>query len=364
MSMNNKLIIVLTTIVALSTGCHNMAERNPYDEDYFDSIRNTRAKGADLGWLSEMEHDSVLFYDSDMKSADCMQLLKQLGMNAVRYRVWVNPPGGWSSKEDVIAQCIRAHRQGLRIMIDFHYSDFFADPAKQTKPAEWTEYSFEKLKEAVALHTTDVLQTLKDSCVDVEWVQIGNETRNGMLWQDGKLWEDTITIPEGWDKLAALANSGYNAAKAVFPNAKVGVHVDNAFTDNTWWWEHFNKAGGKFDIIYLSHYPQTQDTVPWQRMNTLCADNVQHLAELFGCKVIISEIGTRADQPDTAAQVMSDYINKMAALECYDGVFYWEPEVYGGWKPAVYDTYGWGSYHMGAMTDNGQPGKALEILFR
>ena len=138
------------------------------------------AKGADVSWLTEMEHDGVKFYNQNGKAEECMWLLRDLGTNAIRLRVWVNPEGGWCGKDDVIAKASRAQALGYRLMIDFHYSDTWADPGNQKIPAAWKNYDFEQMKQAVANHTKDVLSALKKNGVtNVEWVQVGNETQIG-----------------------------------------------------------------------------------------------------------------------------------------------------------------------------------------
>ena len=107
-----------------------------------DTPRGSWAKGCDLSWLSEMEHDSVFAYD-------CMAALHERGMNAVRLRVWVNHATGWSNKDDMVALAKRAAQQGLRVMVDIHYSDFFADPSHQAIPAAWKDYDYPTMLEAV-----------------------------------------------------------------------------------------------------------------------------------------------------------------------------------------------------------------------
>ena len=120
------------------------------------------AKGADVSWLTEMEQDGVKFYNQNGKAEECMWLLRDLGTNAIRLRVWVNPEGGWCGKDDVIAKASRAQALGYRLMIDFHYSDTWADPGNQKVPAAWQGYTFEQMKQAVANHTKDVLSALKE----------------------------------------------------------------------------------------------------------------------------------------------------------------------------------------------------------
>lgn len=136
------------------------------------------AKGADVSWLSEMEKAGSKFYNASGAEQDCMTLLRDLGVNSIRLRVWVDPQDGWSGKQDVLAKAWRAKNLGQRIMIDFHYSDSWADPGKQNIPTAWTDFKddLQKMKAAVAEHTTDVLSFLKENGIDVEWIQIGNET--------------------------------------------------------------------------------------------------------------------------------------------------------------------------------------------
>ena len=145
------------------------------------------AKGADVGWLSEMEHDSMLFYNAVGEEADCLDVLKEVGCNAIRLRVWVNHSTGWSNLPDVLGMAKRVQDAGLRLMIDLHYSDFFADPSRQDIPAAWRALNLDELCLAVGAHTVEVLQALRDAGIEPEWIQIGNETTNGMLWPVGAL---------------------------------------------------------------------------------------------------------------------------------------------------------------------------------
>ena len=168
-------------------------------------------------------------------------------MNAIRLRVWVNPEkayGNFCNQVDVVAKAKRAKEAGMEVMIDFHYSDFFADPDRQTKPAAWEGKSQAELKTAVANHTTDVLKALKEAGVTPKWIQIGNETRNGMLWPEGQLWTDKGDIANGWKNYATLSNAGYDAAKKVFGDAIIIVHQNNAWEDLDWWFKKFKAAGG------------------------------------------------------------------------------------------------------------------------
>lgn len=168
-------------------------------ELYLESVRRT-----DLVRFDKFTTDSYLwqwkggvldgravndkFYTSgeDRREMECMQLLRDYcGVNSIRLRVWVNPAEGWNNIEDVTLKARRAEALGLRTMIDFHFSDTWADPGHQEMPQAWQGMTFEELKSAVASHVTDVLTSLKNAGVTPEWVQIGNETTPGMMLPAG-----------------------------------------------------------------------------------------------------------------------------------------------------------------------------------
>ena len=335
-------------------------------DNYPDPVVGSYAYGADCSWITEQEHDGVLFYDSVGQASDGMRVMRYAGMNAVRLRVWVNHSTGWCNKEDVIAKAKRATALKLRVMIDFHYSDFFADPGRQNIPIDWKDYDLEQMKQAVANHTTDVLSALKNEGVTPEWIQVGNETRNGMLWPMGKLWDNNGDLPNGWKNYAALTTAGYNACKAVFPDALVIVHIDNAYENNNWFFRKLQYHGGMFDMIGLSHYPMMKQWSgkDWDEMNELAAANIKLLHAEFNCPIMVVEIGTMASTEEKAAEVMADFRQRVDTLDYMKGIFYWEPQVYNNWRPNEYIELGWGAYNMGAFTSKGQPNNALKTLWK
>lgn len=334
-------------------------------------------RGADLGWLSEMEHDSVLFLNEEGKATDCIQLFKSAGMNAVRLRVWVNHQTGWSNLPDVLDMSERVKEAGLPLMIDFHYSDFFADPQRQDIPGAWQDKDADGLSEAVAQHTEEVLTALKNKGIEPKWVQVGNETTFGMMWPAGQLnreqVEEDCQRPNGqlskelrpdWAAYVKLSNAGYDAAKEVLPDVICIVHVDNAFIPRVNWYSRFKAQGGKWDMIGLSHYPFTQDSLSWQEMNERCEQNVRDLYQAFETPVMIVEIGSKTEElPEESAACLKDFNRRMEGMDGYAGVFYWEPEVYGYWRPAEYVPLGWNAYNMGCMTPDGRLSDAARILY-
>ena len=308
------------------------------------------ASGADVSWTTEMEASGKKFYDAAGTQTECMSLLKNLGMNSIRLRVWVNPTGAYNNKADVLAKAIRANNLGMRIMIDFHYSDTWADPANQTKPVAWTSLSLADLKTAVTTHTTDILSTLKTNGITPEWVQVGNETSNGMLWTDGK-------AATSMANYAALTTTGYNAVKAIFPNAKVVVHLNNGYDNSLYRWifDGLKNNGGKWDVIGLSVYPPFYTTAnDWQNCNIKCLANMNDMVARYGSEVMVVECGMSWDAPATCKSFLTDLIAKTKSVTSGKGtgVFYWEPQCYGSWK----------GYSLGAFDNTGKPTIALDAF--
>lgn len=363
-------------VSSLFVGCGGSGgdQKDEPDEPSVDEV--AFARGADVSWASEMEYDmthnpsrigGTAFKDSK-GNAGLYPVLKATGINAIRLRVWVRPedPNGWSGKEDVVKMAKRAAEAGMAVMIDFHYSDFFADPSRQNTPSEWAGLDLNGLCAKVAEHTRNVLTALKSAGVTPLWVQVGNETRPGMLWETGRLYNDKGEISGGWSNYAALSNAGYDAVKSVFPAAKVIIHIDNAYQDNTWFFDKLKAAGGKFDMIGLSHYPMTNPSMTWKAMNSSAILNIKSLAAKYGCRVMVCEVGVKNTASDLAASTlcMTEFMNSVKSLSVCAGVFYWEHQVDGKWRPSIYERPGrdWGAYNMGAFSSDGSAITPTAIL--
>lgn len=302
------------------------------------------AKGADVSWVTKMENEGIKFYDATGRETECMTLLRSMGVNSIRLRVWVDPSDGWNGCQDVVTKAWRAQQLGMRVMIDFHYSDTWADPGHQTVPAQWANYDLEQMKTAVANHTTEVLQALKDKGVDVEWVQVGNETPTGMLWNVGLYSNDNKS------NFAELINAGYDAVKSVYSDAKVIVHVDGG--DNlerfTWLFDGLKENNAKWDVIGMSLYPE-DDT--WESQTDACLANVSTLMQRYGCEVVLSEVGMSWDS-ENAKPFMTKVVNGCKAISGCLGVFYWEPECYSNYN----------GYTKGAFDNTGKPTSTLDVF--
>jgi arabinogalactan endo-1,4-beta-galactosidase len=333
----SKLLVILSVFLNVFS-CHK-------DPGVPASPGSTFAKGADISWVTEMETAGKKFYNASGTQQDIFLILKNLGMNTVRLRVWVNPANGWNNKADVVAKAIRARNNGMRVMIDFHYSDTWADPGHQVKPAAWTG-DINALKTAVNDHTKEVLNALKAVSVTPEWVQVGNEVNDGMLWPEGK-------ASVNMNNFAQLVNAGYDAVKSVFADTKVIVHVSNGWDNNLfrWLFDGLKNNGGKFDVIGMSLYPSTSN---WVTYNAACLDNMNDMADRYNKQVMVVEVGMSWDQAAVAKDFLTDLINKTKAVKNNKGlgVLYWEPEAYGNWQ----------GYTLGAFDNSGKPTIALNAF--
>lgn len=339
------------------------------------------AKGADISWVTEMEHKGMKFYNASGVEKDCFQLMKDFGMNAIRLRVWVNPEehGNWCDKGDFLAKAKRAAKLGMNLMVDFHYSDWWADPGQQFKPAAWKGKSLAELKQAIADHTKDVLVALKSAGVTPKWVQVGNEIRPGMLWDEDvalsgasyDIYEkdvkgldspvDKLKYPKNFANLAVFINTGYEAVKSVFPNAVVIVHLDNGYDNSlyTWFFDELKKNDGKWDMIGMSLYPYWTmlEHKEYTAEKTIedCIANIKKVSTKYDCDVMVVETGMEcADDKGrlAAASVLQEGKKLLTRIlkECREntndrckGVFYWEPEC----RPS--------QYRLGAFTEDGYP---------
>ena len=339
-----KLFIGISIIAtALFTGC----TKDITAPDFPDApLAANYAKGADVSWVSEMEAAGIKFYNNAGTQQDLFQILKDKGINSIRLRAWVNPAAGWNNTADVVAKAQRAKNAGFRILLDLHYSDTWADPGHQAKPAAWVGQDITALKASVGTYTLSVMNALKDKGITPEWVQVGNETNNGMLWEEGK-------ASVNMKNFADLVQAGYAAVKSVSSTSKVIVHVSNGYDNGLFRFifDGLKANGANWDVIGMSLYPTSAN---WQTLNAQCLTNMNDMVTRYGKEVMLAEVGMPVAEATAAKAFLTDIITKNSSLAGGKGlgVFYWEPQAYNGWQ----------GYQLGAFDATGKPTIAMDAF--
>ena len=307
-------------------------------------------KGADVGFLTGQERRGVKFHDRQGQERECLELLKNdYGLSAIRMRVWVNPKNGTNDKNELLAIAQRAKALGMDLMVDFHYADSWADPSQQPIPAAWQGHSYKQMRRDLRAHTIEVLQLLKQNGITPRWVQVGNETANGLLWPMGH-------IKDNPKQYAGFIRTGYDAVKEVFPDALVIVHLDRGHKQSLYDWnlDIVKQYGGRFDMVGMSLYPYwAQRDHPELNADSIitdCIRNIRHVSRKYGCDVMIVETGYEVDEAHP--EVMDEGRRQLARVireartetdgHCR-GVFYWEPQCLPG------------HYRLGAFDSKAKP---------
>lgn len=223
--------------------------------------------GGDISMLTQLEESGVVFRDND-EPKDLIKLMSEYGCNCFRLRLFVNPNGRGGVIQDVpytIALAKRIKAAGAVFMLDFHYSDTWADPSHQIKPEAWENLTFNELVNQVETYTADVITQFKRENVLPDMVQIGNEVTLGFIWPDGKLGGDNPD--QQWFKFCKLLKAGVRGLeKSIDPTDKVRIiiHIDKgaSFEKTDWFFTNLQKHKVPFDIIGLSYYPWWHGTLP------------------------------------------------------------------------------------------------------
>lgn len=252
--------------------------------------------GADISFLPELEARGMKFSDNGVEK-DAIQILKGHGFNYVRLRIFNDPardsgysPGkGFCDLENTKKMAKRVKAAGMKLLLDFHYSDYWADPGKQYKPAGWRKYSFEELKKAVYDYTKDVIQQLKDQGTTPDMVQVGNEINHGIIWPEGNV--------SNFDGLAQLINAGTAAVKSVDPSIVMMLHValGGQNDESVFFIDNMVARGVHFDVIGESYYPKWHGTL--EDLET----NLDDLARRYNRDVIVVEYSHRKEEVNKIA---------------------------------------------------------------
>ena len=304
-------------------------------------------RGADVSSLQRAIDVGAKYYTSGGSAADPLDILKSAGVNYVRLRVWNNPASGYNNAAKVLAYARTVKAKGLKLLLDLHYSDTWADPGNQRKPGAWASHGIGALTTDVYNYTNGLCKSLKAQGTTPDSVQIGNEINVGMLFNDGKINNNDFT------NLGKLLKSGYNAVKDCNAGTQVVIHTAN--TDNVdharWFYDGIRGQGVKWDITGLSYYCNWHGSM--SHMSSVVADTRTR----YGKPVILAETAApfTLANADSATNSVTGACSGYAATSAGQGaafsavqdaakaggaigVFYWEPTwtaVAGnGWDPA------------------------------
>ncbi len=316
--------------------------------------------GADISTLSQVEAQGGIYMDGD-KPGDALAIFMKNGWTCFRLRIWVDPRNGVNGLEYTTRLAKRIKDAGGTLMIDFHYSDWWADPQKQNKPAAWADLDFDSLVSQVETYTAHVVRTLKEAGATPDFVQIGNEITGGTLWPDAqvkvplstvKVFGGDVTVmtpPEPYDdakqwnhlvRVLKAASEGVRSATTPADNVRIIVHIDcgGDWPVTRGYFDHLVSAGVDFDIIGQSYYPNWHGTMENLR------DNLRETINRYHKDVMVVETAypsrsvqlSRAAEknmvwpmtPEGQRQFLADLIKTVKAAPDGRGigVIYWHPE--------------------------------------
>ena len=242
-------------------------------------------KGMDLSTLLEMERCGAKYFDQG-KEMDILDIMKSYDVDTIRLRLWNDPksetgePYGAGNNDlaETIAIGKRVSDAGFGVLLNFHYSDFWADPGKQIKPKAWASYGVEELEKAVYDFTKESLTAVLDAGVNVTMIQVGNELSNGLLWPEGKM--------PNYDNIAKFVSAGIRACREIKADIPLMIHLDNGGKNELYrdWFDHYVERGEDFDYIGLSYYPF------WHGSLKALDDNMNDIAVRYGKELIVAEV--------------------------------------------------------------------------
>ena len=407
-------MVVFMSILVGLCGCSIQVEHvAPEGKLSSDELCVQQVEGLDQDFIMGMDASSVLsleaggvkFYDFEGNEQDVFKTLAQNGINYIRVRVWNDPfdsqgrgyGGGNCTIDTALEIGKRATKYGMKLLVNFHYSDFWADPGKQMAPKAWAGMEIEEKTQALYEYTRDCLKKLKRAGVDVGMVQIGNETNGAMCGE------------KVWFNIQYLLSAGSKAVREVFPDALVAVHFANPETENRYadYASKLQYYNVDYDIFASSYYPFWHGTL--ENLQAVLTE----IHEKYGKKVLVMETSYAYTPEDTdfngntigegslvvknypysvqgQANCLRDVIATVAATPGGMGVFYWEGtwisaggasweensgkwEQFGsGWASsfaAGYDPEDAGKYYGGCAVDNqalfdaqGRPLESLKVF--
>lgn len=268
--------------------------------------------GMDASCVPALESAGVRYSDHNGDEKDVYRILSENGINAIRVRIWNDPRdsagngygGGNCDIENAVAIASRAAQYGLKLIVDFHYSDFWADPGKQMLPKAWQGMDIDEKSQALYLFTVDCLQSLADSGVEIAMVQLGNETNGAMC---GEYAADT----GGWENIAKLMSSGSRAVREVCPGALVALHFTNPEISGSYahYGEMLEYYQVDYDVFASSYYPC------WHGTLDALSRELSYISETYGKQVMVME--TSYAFTDADSDFYGNTLNAADALDEY-----------------------------------------------
>lgn len=404
MKIRNAIMGLLLLSSAVLVSCKNQASNVKSDSLYVKKVDNYKdnfINGMDVSQVISLENSGVKYYNFDGEEEDVLKILSDNGINYIRVRVWNNPydregngfGGGNCTIDTAVELGKRATKYGMKLLVDFHYSDFWADPSKQMCPRAWLGMTIDEKALALYQYTKESLQKLKDANVDVGMVQIGNETNNGLAGETT------------WYNRTILMKKASEAIREVTPKAKIAVHFANPEKAGSYqnYASKLNYYNLDYDIFASSYYPYWHGSL--ENLQTV----LDEISDTYNKDTLVVETsyayttkdtdsfsntisdGGSVDKPypytiQGQASEIRDIIQTVCNMKRGIGVFYWEGawisvgdnyeenlskwEQYGsGWASSysyIYDPEDAGKYYGGSAVDNqaffDENGKALESL--
>jgi arabinogalactan endo-1,4-beta-galactosidase len=339
-------LIFLAIPSALSQAQVNFVPADPA-ESAGDSIEFIN--GADLSFLPQLEDLGGIYCDDNGDPQDAIQIFKDHAFNYVRLKLWHSPAEDYNNLNKILLMAARIKNHGMKILLDFHYSDTWADPGKQTKPAAWAGLSFETLQDSVYQYTKKVIQELEAQGTLPDMVQLGNEINSGILWNDGRV-GGSYDTPQQWSRLGTLLNKGIRGIRESGANGdsvKIMIHIANAANNSRcrWFFDNITDYVSDFDFIGLSFYPWWHGTLAGVKTN------LNDLAVRYNKDILLAEMAYpwTLEWHDTVGNIVgstgqlhagypatisgqTNYIRELLKIvrgtvnQSGQGVFYWAPD--------------------------------------
>lgn len=283
--MHKMLVTLLALTLLTLVGCADVTATSEALTAQQQNGQRGAVRGADISTLKKVEDKGGVFYDRGVQK-DPLVILRSHGVNYVRLKIWKDPVNvdGYNDLAQTVEMAQRAKKAGFKILLDFHYSNFWADPGRQDKPTAWVGLNPEELERAVYDHTAETVQALKDAQALPDTVQIGNEIQSGILWPDGKTWGEGSG---GFDRLAPLLRAGISGVRDVAgPKVEIMLHLADGGDNGLyrWWFGEITKRGvTDFDVIGFSFYPY------WHGTLEQLAANMADISRRYDKDVVVAE---------------------------------------------------------------------------